>query len=194
MNKELNAQVGGEFAGAPWLGFTNRPLPGNTEDQPDQPEGHGASPHMSESRTSTRPSPSATAIQPFGVCRICNRLQFCACGENNQSAHPLQNPQGSGSTPQPLTEVVKSSGAASESTRSREPWPWLVRLLVLGVAAYGPVLPMWYLSTTPLPAPIWLLLATQGLLTMSVCLLAWTYFGTAMTPNAESSDGDGRKL
>jgi hypothetical protein len=53
--------------------------------------------------------------------------------------------------------------------------PWLGRLIILGVCVYGPALPMWYLSTIAIQAPIWLLLATQGWLSAGLCLLASTW-------------------
>lgn len=70
---------------------------------------------------------------------------------------------------------VRASEAHGQSTKYNPRVPWLARLIILGGCAYGPVLPMWYLSTTSIPAPIWLLLATQGWLAMSLGLLAWSW-------------------
>ena len=67
---------------------------------------------------------------------------------------------------------VMASEAGGQSTKCRRQVPWLSRLTLLGVCVYGPVLPMWYLSTTSIAAPTCLLLATQAWISGGLCLLA----------------------
>ena len=76
----------------------------------------------------------------------------------------------------------KADDAASQSTKCRRQAPWLSRLMLLGLCVYGPVLPMWYLSTIAIPAPMCLLLATQAWLSGGLCLLASSWLDDLYSP------------
>ena len=67
---------------------------------------------------------------------------------------------------------VGASESHGKSTKCRRQVPFLSKLTLLAICVYGPVLPMWYLSTDLTPAPTCLLLATQAWVSAGLCLLA----------------------
>lgn len=117
----------------------------------------------------------------------------CMCRKKDLASSRADTPRAVGQTCirpeiEAASSVQKSLGEISRSTKYNPRVPWLARLLILGVCAYGPALPMWYLSTTSLQPPIWLLLATQGWLAMSLGLLAWSWVsGEVSSPNSGNS-------
>ena len=72
--------------------------------------------------------------------------------------------------------TLKARDAALRPTKCIQQLLWLSKLILLGICVYGPVLPMWYLPTTSIPAPMWLLLATQAWISGGLCLLASSWF------------------
>jgi hypothetical protein len=138
-------------------------------------------PHMARKRT-----PAWSYGDTFLISRQrCNHPENEAGDCVTQSTHSEHHPM--------KHSNLKSFCAVSKPTNLRGRAMKLRLLLILGAGVYLPVYPLWWISKTTLQPPMILLLATQGWLTLSVSLLALSYFGNArVTPNAKLTD-DGER-
>ncbi len=118
------------------------------------------------------------------------KVPSSSCGDTSRSPHQRCNhpENGAGDSVHPKNSATaKSSDAASQSTKHKKPISRRQLLLILGLGVYLPVAPLTWIANTSIPAPIWLLLATQGWLTATLCLLPLAYINeTRMTPNART--------
>ena len=165
--------------------FSRSPSPNSTPEASGKEVGDCRGLHESVSY----PQGSATRI--FRVLEETPNLEVCT---SRKTTRPAMNDDKGQVSHRRSTHLQKSayrqetstSGAASQASKYNPRVRLPARLMILGGCAYGPALPMWYLSTTSLQPPIWLLLATQGWLAMSLGLLAWSWISReGFSPNVE---------
>jgi hypothetical protein len=131
--------------------------------------------HLPDISIPTHPSLQSSAIPNQNQQRKERRKPPTSfCGET--SHRPTCNhPENDSYLHQANSAIVKSFDTDESSTKHKKPISKLQMHLILGLCAYLPVLPLTWISNTDIPAPTFLLLATQGWLTMTLCLLSLTY-------------------
>jgi hypothetical protein len=133
----------------------------------------------SQPRKAHKKIPAWSCAYTFRSYQECNHPENDADACVTQSTHSEHCPMNPSNS--------KSPCAVSKTTNRRGRAMKLRLLLILAAGVYLPVYPLWWISKTTLQPPMILLLATQGWITLSVSLLALSYFGdTRMTPNVES--------
>ena len=114
---------------------------------------------------------------------IRKRIPAWSCGDISQVCYQMCNHPESGGD----ASKTKSEDAVSRPTKCKKLSQKRRMLIALGASVYLPVYPLWWTSTTSLQPPMLLLLATQGWLTLSICLLTSRFWCDAqMTPNDQA--------